>query len=464
MTKAFAVAATSLLDRADVNYAEGTTQVLRSFSAAKYPLVRLGELAENIQYGTSTRAESTPEIGTPVLRMANLQGDRLETLNLKYVELGERDRERYRLQPGDLLVNRTNSKELVGKCAVFNEPGEYVYASYLIRVRVNATAIRPQFLAWFLSTKAGRLQVDRVSRQVIGMANINGEELRELLIPTPPLAVQDLMIAEMEKVESEVETRRQRARHLVETAGARLQALLGIPEAVGTPPRSFAVARSALGASLRLDAAAHRVTTQDKHSAAMHRTFELGEVAQINPRALRVPGGGGETVPYVGLPDCRGTRVAQVGSRPAAEVRSSPIATTDDILFARIEPSIFNKKYVYVDPSIEPSIFTTSSEFYVVRAHIDRILPGYLWALFFTDYVFRQVEGQTTGSSGRRRLPLDKFEAVRIPVPPIHLQRELAERALSERDEAQALIDSAAIDWASAKEAFEVALIGKVAK
>ncbi len=82
-----------------------------------------------------------------------------------------------------MLFNRTNSKELVGKCAVFREDGDWYFAGYLIRVAIGEDGYRPEFLARFLNSDVGRVQIDQISRQIIGMANVNAEEIKELLVP-----------------------------------------------------------------------------------------------------------------------------------------------------------------------------------------------------------------------------------------------------------------------------------------
>lgn len=133
-----------------------------------------------------------------MLRMNNLQNDGWDLRDLKYIELGEAELERYKLLPDDLLFNRTNSKELVGKCEVFSEPGDWVFASYLIRVRLNAATVLPQFASDFLNTCAGRLQIDRFSRQIIGMTNINAEELKDILLPVPEPSKQRELVAQMD--------------------------------------------------------------------------------------------------------------------------------------------------------------------------------------------------------------------------------------------------------------------------
>jgi len=83
------------------------------------------------------------QIGVPMIRMINLQANGWELSDLKHIELEGVVLDRYRLERGDLLFNRTNSKELVGKCEVFEQDGDWVFASYLIRVRMDKQKALP---------------------------------------------------------------------------------------------------------------------------------------------------------------------------------------------------------------------------------------------------------------------------------------------------------------------------------
>ena len=165
-------------------------------TTGKYPLVPLGSVLDKVQYGTSQRANSDGE-GTAVIRMNNLMDGRLDLSDLKHVQLPASEVAGLALQDGDILINRTNSKELVGKCAVFHEPGRYVFASYLIRLQARAGDADPDYLAWALNSVIGRQQIDALSRQIIGQANINAEEIRSLQAPLPPFDAQRGIMADI---------------------------------------------------------------------------------------------------------------------------------------------------------------------------------------------------------------------------------------------------------------------------
>jgi type I restriction enzyme S subunit len=101
--------------------------------------VALGEVIERTDYGTSQKAHQHPD-GIPVLRMGNIQDGRIDLSALKFVPVEAEGLPDLLLAPGDLLFNRTNSFELVGKTAVFRETLPCTFASYLIRVRLTASS------------------------------------------------------------------------------------------------------------------------------------------------------------------------------------------------------------------------------------------------------------------------------------------------------------------------------------
>jgi type I restriction enzyme, S subunit len=103
----------------------------------------LGEFLSEAQYGTSVKGAATG--GVPILRMTNQIDGRISPEKLQYANVSPRERQSFRLRRGDILFNRTNSFELVGRTAIFDLEGDYIFASYLIRLRTNETALDPFF-------------------------------------------------------------------------------------------------------------------------------------------------------------------------------------------------------------------------------------------------------------------------------------------------------------------------------
>lgn len=191
----------------------------------KYPVLSLGSCLDLVQYGTSAKANSA-ERGTPVLRINNVKGRTVDTAELKHLELPDEVRRGLLLADGDILVIRTSgSRDLVGTCAAFHERGEYVFASYLIRLRADPAKANPDYIVWFLNSPLGRQQVDATSRQIM-QNNINSQELRNLQIPLPPLAVQQAMMKRVNAGRAEIGALRTAAAEREQQAKADVEAMI----------------------------------------------------------------------------------------------------------------------------------------------------------------------------------------------------------------------------------------------
>lgn len=159
-----------------------------------WPIGTIRELASSVNYGTSEKAHET--IGEfPVLRMMNITYEgKWDFTSLKYIDLDEKGKEKYLVFPGDLLFNRTNSKELVGKTAVYESTVPMAYAGYLVRLRTNERA-NPQYIAAYLNSAHGKMTLLNMCKSIVGMANINAQELQDINICIPPIELQNKFAA-----------------------------------------------------------------------------------------------------------------------------------------------------------------------------------------------------------------------------------------------------------------------------
>jgi type I restriction enzyme S subunit len=182
----------------------------------------VAQAAELVQYGTSSKAHAGQLPGdVAVLRMGNVKDGRLEWGSLKYIAANHPGLEKLILHPGDLLFNRTNSAEHVGKSAVFDgvrDPA--TFASYLIRVRFRPE-VDPRWANMVINSRYGRAYVTSVTSQQVGQANVNGTKLKAFPLPIPPLDEQTRRIQRHE----ETVDRADRLLAEVQTATQRLQSL-----------------------------------------------------------------------------------------------------------------------------------------------------------------------------------------------------------------------------------------------
>lgn len=164
------------------------------------------QLSLNKRYGSSSKTNDDKN-GVPVLRMGNIQDGRIDYSNLKYLPNDHDEFPNLFLSDGDLVFNRTNSFELVGKTAIFRDIGKPCsFASYLIAVRFSDLYI-PDLAAYYLNSSYGREWITSVVTQTAGQANVNGTKLGELAIPLPPILEQLKIIELISKLHQEHEVR-----------------------------------------------------------------------------------------------------------------------------------------------------------------------------------------------------------------------------------------------------------------
>jgi len=163
---------------------------------------KIKDLTAKMQYGTSAKA-STKKLKYPILRMNNItyQGN-MDFSDLKYIDLNEKEKTKYLVHKGELLFNRTNSKELVGKTAVFKEDKPMAFAGYLIKLVPNKRA-NSEFISAYLNSSYGKKLLKKMAKNIIGMANINAQELSSIKIYIPPITLQNQFADIVAKIEDQ---------------------------------------------------------------------------------------------------------------------------------------------------------------------------------------------------------------------------------------------------------------------
>jgi type I restriction enzyme, S subunit len=222
------------------------TAAMAAAIAGDWPIKALADVTAKQEYGSSAKASAAQASGVPIVRMGNIQDGRIDlSRDVKYLPTDHPDVARYRLKVGDLLFNRTNSPELVGKSAVFRgTPGSACFASYLIRVQLDECCL-PEWASLYLNSPGGRRWAASVRSQQVGQANINGSKLAAMPMPLPPVDEQRRILAEFERQVSLVESAIAVVDHSLVRSGDLRRAVLGrafsgrlVPQDPADPPAS----------------------------------------------------------------------------------------------------------------------------------------------------------------------------------------------------------------------------------
>lgn len=191
-----------------------------------WEVMRLGddEILKETQYGLSVRGKKEGKY--PILRMNNLVEGLISIDDLQFVDLDEKTFRKFKLEKGDILFNRTNSFELVGKTSIFCLNGDFVFASYLIRLKLDSEVINPFFLNFYFNWDITQVRLRGLASRGVSQANISATKLKSFLIPLPPLEEQKQIAHILSTVNKKIEVEQKRKQVLKELFKTMLHKLM----------------------------------------------------------------------------------------------------------------------------------------------------------------------------------------------------------------------------------------------
>jgi type I restriction enzyme, S subunit len=175
----------------------------REKPAAGWARMPLKDVVPSAEYGVSEALDKDAR-GVPVLRMNNIQGGRVDVDELRYCPVPVPAK--LFLRCGDVLFNRTNSMEHIGKAAMWrDELSSATFASYLVRLIPDLQRVIPEYLVEWLMHPLVRQRVRSISTVAVQQVNVNPSRLRELEIDLPTdLAEQRRIVAALEACDEQI--------------------------------------------------------------------------------------------------------------------------------------------------------------------------------------------------------------------------------------------------------------------
>lgn len=162
---------------------------------------KLGDLSTSVSYGTSSPSSTVGKY--KYLRMNNITYEGfLDLTDLKYIDMDDAEFEKYSVREGDVLFNRTNSMDLIGKTTYIHDMEPMIIAGYIIRVRL-ADSVLPVYVSKFMNTPAMKKKMKGMAKGAVNQANINSKELKSIDIPVPPLSLQQSFAEKIQSIEKQ---------------------------------------------------------------------------------------------------------------------------------------------------------------------------------------------------------------------------------------------------------------------
>jgi len=164
----------------------------------------LGNLVEEkIDYGISKKGHRSGKY--PILRMNNLEDGKINTQDLQFVDLTEEEFKKFRLNKDEVIFNRTNSIDLVGKTALFDLDGDFVFASYLLRIRPKRDVILPEFLNYYFNFSRTQKELKSLASRGASQVNISAGRLATFKIPIFSIPEQREIVEILQTIDQKIE-------------------------------------------------------------------------------------------------------------------------------------------------------------------------------------------------------------------------------------------------------------------
>lgn len=382
---------------------------------------RLGDVVVSMKNGLYKPASEYSSDGTPCLRMYNIDAGSIVWRDIRRMRVSAAELEEYGLREGDLLVNRVNSRELVGKTAFIPPSLEpTVFESKNIRVRLDVSKALPKFINYQLLA-SGRNHFAGNAQQVVGMASISQKQLADFPIVLADLDEQRRIVAELEKQFSRID------------------------EAVANLQRVKANLRRQRAAILR---AAVEGTLVGDEGRTDWIDATIGEVGQVisgltkNPKREALP----RKLPYL--------RVANVYANELRLDQIEYIGVTDqelDKLLVRQGDLLVVEGNGSPDQIGRVALWDGSIESCVHQNHLikvrfgSRVTPQWALTWLLSPSGRHEIEQVSSSTSGLHTLSTGRVARLPIPVPPVSEQRRIVaevDRRLSIVREAEAEVDA----------------------
>jgi len=372
---------------------------------------KIDDIVCELKYGTSEKSLSVGKIA--VLRMGNITNAGTIDYSILVYSSNEEDIKQYSLEKNDLLFNRTNSSEWVGKTAIYKKEQPAIYAGYLIRIR--PILVSSDYLNIVMNSSYYRDWCYNVKTDAVNQSNINAQKLSQLMLPIPPLQEQGRIVTEMTKWISIIDTIKSSKQDLQTTIKQAKNKILDlaihgklVPQDPNDEPASELLKRINPKAEITCDNG-HYTQLPDGWT-----TIKVGDVAiYTNGRAFKPEDWMREGLPIIRIQNLNDTNANY--NRTTATYEAKYLIHNGDLLFAWAA-------------SLGTYIWSGGNAW--LNQHIFKVEPYPFIEKQYLYHVFKAmiVEFYTQShGSGMVHITKKQFENIKLLLPPLEEQKRIVQ-------------------------------------
>lgn len=460
------------IKRFDVNYNQPFFKNFIKQLRKSANLTELGTLIDSWDRGDGPRTGfyTDDEInGVAFLRVNNLKEHSIDISDVKYInrEVHEKTLKRTQVTSGDLIFAVSGTKDNLGTVSVVpSNIKEANLNSALVRLNINEGLINKTFFCYFFDLNITRLQIEYIGKGA-AQNNLNGDEIGEILIPLPPLLIQEKLVEEMERA------RESRRRKLLE-ADALLSTLDGwLLETLGiTPPpeddkhKVFAITLG--NVKKRFDVAFSSPKFNKLREEIENNKYQaksVGEVCESMKSGFAAGKQDQADNDIDGVPHLRPLNLSGFGDLSLKGTKYVPKSVIKDEDLCQFGEVLFNNtnSEEWVGKS---TVFELETEC-ACSNHMTRLKvnaetsPHYLALLFNALRSIGYLGMLATNFNNQAGINTQTLSSLRLPFPDLPIQEAIAQEANNRKSEARRLKSEAESEWRAAKDWFEAQLLGK---
>ncbi len=433
-----------------------------NYIVAKTKTVSLGELClEEPCYGTSATAiKRTDNTQPKYIRITDFDDLGIED-NHEYMT-AESYAIKHILKPNDVLFARTGGT--VGKTYFYDgKIDKAVFAGYCIRFSFDERKVVPKFVYWYTKTKTYQKWVNGIQRPS-GQPNINKEEFKSFEIVLPSMQIQQKLVKFMDKCFSSYKEKLKHSKVLPARQKEKTLKSIGV-SFEGYVPSLYSYSRLKNIQEIGIYCNSHSDYLNSVFHHLIKNDYYVGNLenfVEINPTTSRKELSHNSVVSFVPM-----TAVGEKNNEVVYEAKKYEEVKTGftcfkkgDLLWAKITPCMQNGKS-FLASEMPTDIGFGSTEFHILRQKSDRIYMPYLWVILSDEHILEAAQGMFGGSAGQQRIPDTFLKKFPIVLPPLQIQKELADKVFDKFKQSKTLRQEAEQEWQVAKEQFEKALLGE---